>query len=32
MDELRRRALQQQTRAAGVSTSAGQFVPGLLAE
>jgi hypothetical protein len=32
MDELRRRALQQQTRAAGVSTSAGQFVPSLLAE
>ena len=32
MDELRRRALQQQTRAAGVSTSAGQFVPGLLSE
>lgn len=32
MDELRRRALQQQTRAAGVSTSAGQIVPGLLAD
>ena len=32
MDELRRRALQQQTRAAGTSTSAGQMVPGLLAD
>lgn len=32
MDELRRRALQQQTRAAGASTSAGQMVPGLLAD
>jgi hypothetical protein len=32
MDELRRRALQQQTRAAGVSTSAGQVVPGLLGD
>jgi len=32
MDELRRRALQQQTRAAGTSTSAGQLVPGLLAD
>lgn len=32
MDELRRRALQQQTRAAGASISAGQLVPGLLAD
>ena len=32
MDELRRRALQQQTRAAGASTSAGQLVPGLLGD
>jgi len=32
MDELRRRALHQQTRAAGTSTSAGQMVPGLLAD
>jgi hypothetical protein len=32
MDQLRRQALQQQTRAAGTSTSAGQMVPGLLAD
>lgn len=32
MDQLRQRALQQQTRAAGTSTSAGQLVPGLLAD
>jgi len=32
MDELRKRALQQQTRAAGASISAGQLVPGLLAD
>ena len=32
MDQLRRQALQQQTRAAGTSTSAGQLVPGLLAD
>lgn len=32
MDQLRQRALQQQTRAAGTSTSAGQMVPGLLAD
>jgi hypothetical protein len=30
MDELRKRALQQQVRAAGTSTTAGQLVPGLL--
>ena len=30
MDELRRRAMQQQVRAAGTSTTAGQLVPGLL--
>lgn len=30
MDQLRRRALQQQVRAAGTSTTAGQLVPGLL--
>jgi hypothetical protein len=32
MDQLRRQALQQQTRAVGTSTSAGQMVPGLLAD
>ena len=32
MDQLRRQAMQQQTRAAGTSTSAGQMVPGLLAD
>jgi hypothetical protein len=32
LDDLRRRALQQQTRAAGASTSAGQLVPGLLGD
>ena len=32
MDELRRRAMQSQVRAAGTSTSAGQLVPGLLAD
>ena len=32
MDQLRRQALQQQTRAVGTSTSAGQLVPGLLAD
>lgn len=32
MDELRRRAMQSQVRAAGTSTSAGQVVPGLLAD
>ena len=30
MDELRKRAMQQQVRAAGTSTTAGQLVPGLL--
>jgi len=30
MDELRKRAMQQQFRAAGTSTTAGQLVPGLL--
>ena len=32
MDELRKRAMQSQVRAAGTSTSAGQLVPGLLAD
>jgi hypothetical protein len=32
MDQLRRQALQQQTRAVGTSTSAGQMVPGFLAD
>ena len=32
MDELRRRAMQSQVRAAGTSTSAGQLIPGLLAD
>ncbi len=32
MDQLRRQAMQQQTRAVGTSTSAGQMVPGLLAD
>jgi hypothetical protein len=32
MDQLRRQALQQQTRAVGTSTRAGQLVPGLLAD
>jgi hypothetical protein len=32
MDELRRRALQQQVRQAGGSATAGQLVPGLLGD
>lgn len=32
LDELRRRALQQQTRAAGYSATSGAAVPGLLSE